>query len=132
MQYFIKKKITRSFCLFCVCILILNQHYGRRCNSDKFRINILQRNSDNIFSLLIFQEKLFNMDIEKVKKIEVMRNSIKFLRICSIFPTEYEINHPEKNVHIRYTMMNIVGSYFPIGIILHLINNIKSKYFLRQ
>lgn len=125
------KKENYTFFLFVLCLHI-NINSTRKCNSDKIRINIFECNANNFFCSICWyeEEKFSEMNIEKIRKIQVMRNSMKFLRICYLFPTEYEINDPEKNVYIRYTMMNVVGSYFPIGIMLHLINNIKSKYFV--
>lgn len=68
------------------------------------------------------------MNIENIKKLAVMKNTIMFLRICFIFPNKEEINQPEKNVFIKFSIIYIIGIYFPIGIALHVIFNIKSKY----
>lgn len=68
------------------------------------------------------------MNIDKIKKISVMKNSIMFLRMLYVFPNEKDMNQPNKNVSLKYTCIIIVGCYIPIGIMLHLINNIKSKY----
>lgn len=70
------------------------------------------------------------MDIANIKEIAVLKNTITFLRICFIFPNKEEINQPEKNVFIKYTLMNVIGIYFPIGIAMHLIVNIASKFVL--
>lgn len=59
--------------------------------------------------------------------ISIMKNSIMFLRICFLFPSSEEIKNPGRNVFIKFTVMFLVSSYFPIGIILNLIKNIKSK-----
>lgn len=67
------------------------------------------------------------MDLKENPEIVVMRNSIKFLRICFIFPSEEEVENPEKNVFIKFTIMNILGSFYPLGVIFHLVINIKSK-----
>lgn len=67
------------------------------------------------------------MNTDDIKDILVMKNSIKFLRISFIFPDKEEINQPKKNVFIKFTIMYMIGIYFPIGIVLHMINGIKSK-----
>lgn len=58
-----------------------------------------------------------------------MKNTIMFLRICFIFPNREEINQPEKNVFIKFTIIYIIGIYFPIGIALHVLMNIRSKCY---
>lgn len=68
------------------------------------------------------------MNLKSNEGIAVLRNTIMLLRISYLFPSKDEVNHPEKNVHIKFTLLTIFGSYFPIGILIHLIVNIKRKY----
>lgn len=72
------------------------------------------------------------MDLREDSEIVVMKNSIRLLRLFFLFPNEEELKDPKKNVYIKFIIMNIIGSYFPIGIILHLIVNIKSKFFVKR
>lgn len=67
------------------------------------------------------------MDLKENSEIIVMKKSIMFMRICLIFPSEEEIAHPEKNVFIKFTMMNILASLYPVGVFWHMVINIKSK-----
>lgn len=71
------------------------------------------------------------MDLKDDGEIVVMKNSIMFLRLFFLFPSKEEIGNPEKNVFFKFTMMNIIASYFPMGIILHLVKNIRSKFKLK-
>lgn len=66
------------------------------------------------------------MAVEEIKDIVVMRRSIMFLRMCFIFPNKEEINQPNKHF-IKFSIMYILGIYFPIGIALHMMKNINSK-----
>lgn len=73
---------------------------------------------------------LFNrskMDFKENPDIVVMRNSITFLRICFLFPSKAELENPEKNVFTKFTIMYILASFYPLGVVLHLVINIKSK-----
>lgn len=68
------------------------------------------------------------MDAGDENDIIVMKYSIMFLRICFIFPSKREINQPEKYFFMKFTIIYIIAIYFPIGILLHMMTNIKSKY----
>lgn len=67
------------------------------------------------------------MDLKENSEIIVMKKSIMFMRICFIFPSDEEIAHPEKNVFIKFTMLNILASFYPVGVFWHMVLNIKSK-----
>lgn len=67
------------------------------------------------------------MDLKENTEIVVMRNSITFLRICFLFPSKEEIENPTKNAFIKFMIMNMLASWYPLGIILHLVINIISK-----
>lgn len=71
------------------------------------------------------------MNVEKIKEIAVLKNTIMFLRILLIFPSKEDINHPEKNIFMKYTILSIIGTFFPIGIAIHLITNMTSKYVIK-
>lgn len=68
------------------------------------------------------------MDLQENENIVVMKNSIMLLRLTFLFPSDEEIKDPESNVFRKFRTMIIIGSYFPIGVILHVIKNIKSKF----
>lgn len=67
------------------------------------------------------------MNVEKIKKIAVMRRTIMFLRLSFIFPNDQEINQPDKNLFIKYTTLYLMGLCFPIGVLVHLLKKLKSK-----
>lgn len=69
----------------------------------------------------------YKMDLKDNTNIAVNKNSIMFLRICFLFPNKEEIENPEKNVFIKFAFLNMLASYYPIGVILHLVINLRSK-----
>lgn len=70
------------------------------------------------------------MDLKDDEEIVIMGNSIMFLRLFFLFPSKEDIENPERNVFFKFTMMNILASYFPLGIFFHLFKNIRSKFKL--
>lgn len=69
------------------------------------------------------------MATEHINKIVVMKTTIKFLRICYLFPNDEEINQPEKNVFVKYTILTIIGALYPVGIAIHLLLKLRSKCY---
>lgn len=69
------------------------------------------------------------MSTEKVKEIIVLKNSLKVLRLCYLFPSKEEIENPEMNIYIKYILLNLAIVYLPVGTILHLTVAVLSEYF---
>nr|ALR72562.1 odorant receptor OR17 [Colaphellus bowringi] len=70
------------------------------------------------------------MNIEHIKEIEVLENSLKFLRIFFLFPRKSEINDPKKNVYWKFILLSLSTAYFSIGAAIHLVVNVRSGAFV--
>lgn len=85
----------------------------------------------SIYNAVIFHSvgwyNRYKMDLKESVNIVVMRKSLMFLRMCFLFPSEKEIASPEKNVFIKFTILNILASFYPAGVFLHMVINIESK-----
>lgn len=62
-------------------------------------------------------------------QIVVCENTMKVLKINLILPSRAEEESEKTGDHYfnNYAIMTIFFSYYPIGIVLHMIHNIKSK-----
>nr|XP_023030161.1 odorant receptor 4-like isoform X1 [Leptinotarsa decemlineata] len=70
------------------------------------------------------------MNIDNIKKIVVLKNSMYFLRIPFLFPRESEINDPKKNVYIKFILLSMTTIYLSLGAAIHLVVNIRSGTYI--
>lgn len=67
------------------------------------------------------------MNTDNIKELAVLKNTLRFLRICYLFPPENEINNPNYNVYKGYMGLCLITSYLPLGNIIHMVLNLKRK-----
>lgn len=69
------------------------------------------------------------MNIENIRKLEVLKNSRKYMKWALMFPSDDEVAEIKDNEYsnIRFLVGMFCSMYFAIGTIIHLVMNVHSE-----